>query len=160
MAFATIVGLEVVYAVAMLILVSLGLAIVFGMMRVINLAHGEFMVMGGYAATFAVHHGINFWIAIIVVPPVIVGIIGVVVERTIIRFLYGRMFETLLATWGLSLPTTASLATSMMSSRNSEKSRSATIAVSESGADASTRPHGSTIIDRPPERKPPGCEPI
>lgn len=103
MAFATIVGLEVVYAVAMLILVSLGLAIVFGMMRVINLAHGEFMVMGGYAATFAVHHGINFWIAIIVVPPVIVGTIGVVIERTIIRFLYGRMFETMLATWGLSL---------------------------------------------------------
>lgn len=103
MAFATIVGLEVVYAVAMLILVSLGLAIVFGMMRVINLAHGEFLVMGGYAATLAVHHGVNFWLAIIIVPPIVVGAIGVVIERTIIRFLYGRMFETMLATWGLSL---------------------------------------------------------
>src|ERR1700689_3134230 len=87
----------------MLVIVSLGLAIVFGMMRVINLAHGEFMVLGGYAATLAVHHGVNFWLAIIVVPPIAVGVIGVVVERTIIRFLYGRMFETMLATWGLSL---------------------------------------------------------
>lgn len=103
MAFVTIVGLEIIYAIATLMLVSLGLAIVFGMMRVINLAHGEFLVMGGYAATLAVHHGVNFWIAIIVVPPIIVGLIGVVIERTIIRFLYGRMFETMLATWGLSL---------------------------------------------------------
>jgi branched-chain amino acid transport system permease protein len=102
-AFVTIVGLEIIYAIATLMLVSLGLAIVFGMMRVINLAHGEFLVMGGYAATLAVHHGVNFWIAIIVVPPIIVGLIGVVIERTIIRFLYGRMFETMLATWGLSL---------------------------------------------------------
>jgi urea transport system permease protein len=102
-AFATIVGLEVVYAIATLILVSLGLAIVFGMMRVINLAHGEFLVMGGYAATLAVHHGVNFWVSILVVPPIVVGIIGVAIERTIIRFLYGRMFETMLATWGLSL---------------------------------------------------------
>jgi branched-chain amino acid transport system permease protein len=102
-AFATIVGLEVVYSVAMLIIVSIGLAIVFGMMRVINLAHGEFMVLGGYAATLAVHHGVNFWLAILVVPPIAVGLIGVVIERTIIRFLYGRMFETMLATWGLSL---------------------------------------------------------
>jgi branched-chain amino acid transport system permease protein len=102
-AFATIIGLEVVYSVAMLVIVSLGLAIVFGMMRVINLAHGEFMVLGGYAATLAVHHGVNFWLAILVVPPIAVGLIGAVIERTIIRFLYGRMFETMLATWGLSL---------------------------------------------------------
>jgi branched-chain amino acid transport system permease protein len=103
LAYATIVGLEIVYSIATLILVSLGLAIIFGMMRVINFAHGEFLVMGGYAATVAVHHGINFWISIIVIPPIVIGIIGVAIERTIIRFLYGRMFETMLATWGLSL---------------------------------------------------------
>jgi branched-subunit amino acid ABC-type transport system permease component len=103
MAYATIVGIEVVYAIATLILVSLGLAIIFGMMRVINLAHGEFLVMGGYAATLAVHHGINVWIAILIVPPIVVGIIGLVVERAVIRFLYGRMVETMLASWGLSL---------------------------------------------------------
>ncbi|MDB5407611.1 MAG: Amino acid/amide transporter rane protein 1, family [Rhodospirillales bacterium] len=103
MAYATIVGIEVVYAIATLILVSLGLAIIFGMMRVINLAHGEFLVMGGYAATIAVHHGVNVWIAILIVPPIAVGLIGLVVERAVIRFLYGRMVETMLASWGLSL---------------------------------------------------------
>jgi branched-subunit amino acid ABC-type transport system permease component len=103
MAYATIVGIEVVYAIATLILVSLGLAIIFGMMRVINLAHGEFLVMGGYAATMAVHHGVNIWISILVVPPIVVGLIGLAVERTVIRFLYGRMVETMLASWGLSL---------------------------------------------------------
>jgi branched-subunit amino acid ABC-type transport system permease component len=103
MAYATIVGIEVVYAIATLILVSLGLAIIFGMMRVINLAHGEFLVMGGYAATLAVHHGINIWIAILIVPPIAVGLIGLLIERAIIRFLYGRMVETMLASWGLSL---------------------------------------------------------
>jgi len=103
MAYATVVGIEIVYAIATLVLVSLGLAIVFGMMRVINLAHGEFLVMGGYSATIAFHHGVNFWIAIIFVPPVAVGLIGLVIERTIIRFLYGRMWETMLACWGLSL---------------------------------------------------------
>lgn len=103
MAYATIVGIEIVYAVATLILVSLGLAIVFGMMRVINLAHGEFLVMGGYCATLAFHHGVNFWIATLIVPPVVVSLIGLAIERTIIRFLYGRIWETMLACWGLSL---------------------------------------------------------
>jgi branched-subunit amino acid ABC-type transport system permease component len=103
MAYATIVGIEVIYAITTLILVSLGLAIIFGMMRVINLAHGEFLVMGGYAATLAAHGGVNIWIAILVVPPIAVGLIGLVVERTVMRFLYGRMVETMLASWGLSL---------------------------------------------------------
>ena len=103
MAYATVVGIEIVYAIATLVLVSLGLAIVFGMMRVINLAHGEFLVMGGYSATVAFHHGINFWVAILLVPPIVVGFIGFVIERTIIRVLYGRIWETMLACWGLSL---------------------------------------------------------
>src|ERR1700753_634299 len=94
---------EVVTAVASLVLISVGLAIIFGMMRVINLAHGEFLMLGGYAAIVATSHGISIWIAILVVAPVIVGIIGVIVEMTIIRFLYGRMIDTMLATWGLSL---------------------------------------------------------
>jgi len=103
MDLAVIVAIDFVYAIATLILISLGLAIVFGMMRIINLAHGEFMVMGSYSAAVAVHHHINIWIAILVVPPLAVGIIGAVIERLIIRRLYGRMVETMLATWGLSL---------------------------------------------------------
>jgi branched-subunit amino acid ABC-type transport system permease component len=103
MDLAIIVTIDFVYAVATLILISLGLAIVFGMMRIINLAHGEFMVMGSYSAAVAVHHHVNIWLAILIVPPVAVGIIGIVIERLIVRHLYGRMVETMLATWGLSL---------------------------------------------------------
>jgi branched-chain amino acid transport system permease protein len=96
-------AIQVLYAIASLALISVGLAIIFGMMRVINLAHGEFLMLGGYAAIVATSHGVSIWIAMLVVAPIVVGLIGVVVERTIIRFLYGRMIDTMLATWGLSL---------------------------------------------------------
>jgi branched-chain amino acid transport system permease protein len=82
---------------------SVGLAIIFGMMRVINLAHGEFLMLGGYAAIIATNHGVDLWVSMLVVAPLVVGVIGLIAERTIIRFLYGRMIDTLLATWGLSL---------------------------------------------------------
>ncbi|MGZ5205433.1 MAG: branched-chain amino acid ABC transporter permease, partial [Caldimonas sp.] len=78
-------------------------AVVFGMMRVINLAHGEFVMIGGYVTIFANRAGVDIWFAMLVLAPLVVGIIGVIVERTIIRFLYGRMIDTMLATWGLSL---------------------------------------------------------
>jgi branched-chain amino acid transport system permease protein len=84
-------------------LISIGLAIIFGMMRIINLAHGEFLMLGGYAAITATKAGINIWIAMLVVAPLVVGVIGIIVERCVIRFLYGRMVDTMLATWGLSL---------------------------------------------------------
>jgi branched-subunit amino acid ABC-type transport system permease component len=103
MDLAAVLTLEILNGVASLVLISLGLAIIFGMMRVINLAHGEFLMLGGYAAIVATNHGVNLWIAMLVVAPIVVGIIGVVAERAIIRFLYGRMIDTLLATWGLSL---------------------------------------------------------
>jgi branched-subunit amino acid ABC-type transport system permease component len=96
-------AIQVLYAVASLALISVGLAIIFGMMRVINLAHGEFLMLGGYAAIVATSYGFSIWISMLVVAPIVVGIVGVVVERTIIRFLYGRMIDTMLATWGLSL---------------------------------------------------------
>ena len=96
-------AIQVLYAIASLALISVGLAIIFGMMRVINLAHGEFLMLGGYAAIVATSHGLSIWIAMLVVAPVVVGIIGVIVEWTIIRFLYGRMIDAMLATWGLSL---------------------------------------------------------
>ena len=96
-------AIQVLYAIASLALISVGLAIIFGMMRVINLAHGEFLMLGGYAAIVATSHGISSWLSILVVAPIVVGIIGVIVERTIIRFLNGRMIDTMLATWGLSL---------------------------------------------------------
>jgi branched-chain amino acid transport system permease protein len=101
--FVIVIVIEIVYAIAGLVLVSLGLAVVFGMMRVINLAHGEFLMLGGYAAIVSVNAGINIWLAMLIVAPLVVGLIGLLVERLIIRFLYGRMLDTMLATWGLSL---------------------------------------------------------
>jgi len=101
--YAGVVGLEILYMIAFLALTSAGLAIVFGMMRVINLAHGEFVMLGGYTTIACYNAGVNVYFAMLVVAPVVVGIVGLVVERTIIRFLYGRMIDTMLATWGLSL---------------------------------------------------------
>lgn len=95
--------LQIAYGIANLALIGLGLAIIFGMMRVINLAHGEFLMLGGYTVVVATNMGINIWIAMLVLAPLVVGIIGVVIERVLIRFLYGRTVDTLLATWGLSL---------------------------------------------------------
>lgn len=96
-------ALQIVYGIANLVLISLGLAIIFGMMRVINLAHGEFLMLGGYTVVISTNQGVNIWFAMLVLAPLVVGIIGVLVERLLIQFLYGRMVDTLLATWGLSL---------------------------------------------------------
>jgi branched-subunit amino acid ABC-type transport system permease component len=90
-------------AIATIAIFSVGLAVIFGMMRVINLAHGEFIMLGAYAAVIATRQGVNLWISMLVVAPMVVGIFGLVVERILISRLYGRMIDTLLATWGLSL---------------------------------------------------------
>ena len=103
MDLAAIVGLNVLSGIASLVLISLGLAIIFGMMKIINLAHGEFLMLGAYATVLSTHHGVNVWLAMLVIAPLFVGIVGVVIERALIRFLYGRLVDTMLATWGLSL---------------------------------------------------------
>ncbi len=103
MDYAGVVLLEILYMIAFLVLTSAGLAVVFGMMRVINLAHGEFVMLGGYTTIACAKAGINVYLAMLVFSPLVVGIVGLIVERLIIRFLYGRMIDTMLATWGLSL---------------------------------------------------------
>ena len=103
MDYAAVVGIEILYAVAVLVLISAGLAVIFGMMRVINLAHGEFLTLGGYAAIVSHQAGVNIYLSMLIVAPIVVAIFGVIVERTIIRWLYGRLINTMLATWGLSL---------------------------------------------------------
>jgi branched-subunit amino acid ABC-type transport system permease component len=103
MDLAAIIALNILNGIGSLVLLSLGLAIIFGMMRVINLAHGEFLMLGAYTTVFTTNAGLNIWVAMLVVSPLVVGAIGVAVERGIIRFLYGRMVDTMLATWGLSL---------------------------------------------------------
>jgi branched-subunit amino acid ABC-type transport system permease component len=101
--FVVIVVLQVLVAAAQLALISIGLAVIFGMMRVINLAHGEFLMLGGFTVVIATNYGVNLWVAMVVAAPIVVGLIGIVVERLVIRHLYGRMVDTMLATWGLSL---------------------------------------------------------
>jgi branched-chain amino acid transport system permease protein len=97
------IAVQIFYMIAILALISSGLAIIFGMMRVINLAHGEFLMLGAYAVVVATNAGVNIWISMFIIAPIFVGIVGVIVERLVIRFLYGRMMDTLLATWALSL---------------------------------------------------------
>src|SRR5215470_1354658 len=99
---------------SVLLLAAIGLAITFGVMGVINMAHGEMVMIGAYVTfviqeaartTYAAYPGLLEYSLIIAVPAafVIAGLVGVLIERGIIRFLYGRPLETLLATWGLSL---------------------------------------------------------
>ncbi len=95
--------LQVLYSVASLALVCAGLAVVFGMMRVINLAHGEFIMLGGFTTVLSANAGVPLMIAILVIAPLAVGIAGYLIERLVVRHLYGRMVDTMLATWGLSL---------------------------------------------------------
>jgi urea transport system permease protein len=113
---------------SVLLLAAIGLAITFGVMGVINMAHGEMVMLGAYA-TFVVQESIRTktivlgfpgmfsleiplpfnvpldWSLPIAIPIafLVAALVGMAVERTIIRFLYGRPLETLLATWGLSL---------------------------------------------------------
>ena len=96
---------------SVLLLAAIGLAITFGVMGVINMAHGEMVMIGAYT-TFVVQQTIRtsfpglFDYSLLIAVPLaflVAGAIGVLIERTIIRFLYGRPLETLLATWGLSL---------------------------------------------------------
>jgi len=96
---------------SVLLLAAIGLAITFGVMGVINMAHGEMVMIGAYT-TFVVQEiirtsfpGLFNYSLLIAVPLafIVAGAIGILIERTIIRFLYGRPLETLLATWGLSL---------------------------------------------------------
>ncbi|MBN9078856.1 MAG: urea ABC transporter permease subunit UrtB [Rhizobiales bacterium 65-79] len=96
---------------SVLLLAAIGLAITFGVMGVINMAHGEMVMLGAYT-TFVVQEiirasfpGLFDWSLAIAVPLafLVAGAVGLVIERGIIRFLYGRPLETLLATWGVSL---------------------------------------------------------
>lgn len=85
-----------------LILAAIGLAIIFGMMGIINLAHGEFIMLGAYLTTWSTLIGIPIPIAIIL-GSLGVGAFGFIVDRLIIRHLYGRPLDSVVATWGLSL---------------------------------------------------------
>lgn len=96
---------------SVLLLTALGLAITFGLMGIINMAHGELMMIGAYT-TYVCQLGFRKFIPdaidaylIVALPAafIVAGAVGIALERTVIRWLYGRPLETLLATWGISL---------------------------------------------------------
>ncbi len=92
---------------SVLVLAAIGLAITFGVMGVINMAHGELMMLGAYCAyvmqLLMPHHIGASLVVAIPVAFVVSGLAGILIERGVVRFLYGRPLETLLATFGVSL---------------------------------------------------------
>jgi urea ABC transporter permease protein UrtB len=99
-----VIALSALTSVSILILVSLGLALIFGLMKVVNMAHGEFMMIGAFTAVTLVRHaGLPLFLAI-AISPLITSMVGVAVEVVLIRPLYKkRLVDTLLVTFGLSL---------------------------------------------------------
>jgi branched-chain amino acid transport system permease protein len=87
---------------AVYVLLAIGLSLIFGMLTVVNFAHGAFFMLGAYAGLWLLNHGVNFWLSLIAVP-LIIGGIGLAIERVLIRPLYGRGIDyPLLLTFGLS----------------------------------------------------------
>jgi urea transport system permease protein len=88
---------------AILLMVALGLAVIYGVTGVINLAHGEFVMLGAYAAWFAQSF---LGLGLIESLPLVflaVGLLGLAIERSVIRWLYSRPLDTILATWGIGV---------------------------------------------------------
>jgi branched-chain amino acid transport system permease protein/urea transport system permease protein len=109
MAFPTVVPLQLADRVLIglttisgLILVASGLTIIFGLMGVLNLAHGALMMVGAYTAYAVQAAGYSPWLGL-VAAPIVVGLVGVAMEVTLIRRLYDRPLDTLLATWGIAI---------------------------------------------------------
>ena len=88
--------------ISILMLVGLGLAIIYGLMGVINLSHGDFITIGAFSLAVVQSFGGSFWLAL-VVAPLVGASVGLAIEQSIIRFLYARPLATIMVTWGLSL---------------------------------------------------------
>src|ERR1700761_5519436 len=95
-------GLDIVTTAAILFIVSTGLLLVFGVMKIINFSHGAFLTTGGYASVIVTQAGLSWWWGI----PCALAIgfvLGMAVERFIVRPLYARPLDAILATWGLGI---------------------------------------------------------
>ncbi|ERG87945.1 MAG: branched-chain amino acid ABC-type transport system, permease component [halophilic archaeon J07HX5] len=93
--------LNAAVATLVLALAAVGLAVIFGMMNVINLAHGAFITGGAYVAWVAANAG-SFWAGVIAAP-IVLGVVGYVLEWAVVGRLYDRPLDTILATWGIAL---------------------------------------------------------
>ncbi len=99
---AVILAFQFLESFAFIALAAVGLAIIFGMMGVINLAHGEFILVGAYGTALSFHAGLPLPLAM-VVGVTVTTIFGIIVERTIVKHLYDRLLDSMVATWGLAL---------------------------------------------------------
>lgn len=94
--------LNLAWQIGTLALIALGLAIVFGKLGIMNMAHGEFVMIGAYAPVITAQLGLPGWLQVPVCL-LTVALVAIVLERSIIRHLYGRLFDSLLATWGIAI---------------------------------------------------------
>lgn len=97
-----ILALDASSFILVIVLVAMGLVIIFGLMNVINMAHGEFFLLGAYTVVMVEGAGGNVWLGMLLAP-IFVGLVGLVVEELVIRHVYHRFLDTILATWGLSI---------------------------------------------------------
>ena len=97
-----ILALDASNYILVIVLVAMGLVIIFGLMNVINMAHGELFLLGAYTLVTVERAGGGFWIGL-ALAPIVVGIAGLVIEELVIRHVYHRFIDTILATWGLSI---------------------------------------------------------
>jgi branched-chain amino acid transport system permease protein len=94
--------LDVTTTAAFLYVVSIGLLLVFGVMKIINFAHGAVITLGGYAALLCTKLGLNPWLGLLLAG-LVGGAAGIVIERLAVRPLYARPLDAILATWGLGI---------------------------------------------------------
>lgn len=94
--------LDATNLILVVMLVALGLVIIFGLMRVINLAHGELFLLGAYVVVLVQGQGGSFWLALLLAP-IAVGLVGLLIEELVVRHVYQRFLDSILATWGLSI---------------------------------------------------------
>lgn len=88
--------------ISILILIGLGLAIIFGLLGVINMAHGAFVTIGAYTVALFQSIGFSYWLGL-VAAPLVGALFGFILERLVVRHLYTRVGAAVLATWGVSL---------------------------------------------------------
>ena len=96
-------GLNALTGIALLVIVSLGIAVTVSMMGVINLAHGELVMVGAYTVTVLNQQAKLPLLVAMLAAPITAGMVGWLIERLVIRWLYGRVIDTLLATAGISM---------------------------------------------------------
>lgn len=103
------VGLNAVSSFLIIAIIAIGLGIILGMMGVINLAHGSLVTIGAYSVWFFQSVvDLNFWVGLIAAP-LIAGVFGLAIEYFVVRHLYDRLIDTLLATWGIAIVTTEAI---------------------------------------------------